>query len=412
MTGQRHRVVVVGGGFGGINVTRALARADVDVTIVDRTNHHLFQPLLYQVATGILSEGLIAPPLRGVIRNQANTRTVLAEVTRIRPGRQDGVRRVTRRPPATAPLRHAGRGRRRHARLLRARRVGRVRPWHEDTRGCPRLRSRILSAFEMAETAADPENARHSSRSSSSARDRPGWNWSGRSPSWPKQVLPRSIAGSTPARRRGWCWSRRGPAVLGPFDPKLQRYTQRRLEKMGVEVRVDTAATAMTDDSITVKGPGGQERIAARTKIWAAGVQASPLAKMLPEATGARPTARAGWRCGRTAPCPGIRRCSPIGDMVSLNGLPGVAQPAMQEGKYVGKLIRARLNGGGTVAAVQVLRQGQYGDHRSQRPRSADAFGMRFTGADRLPDVGLHPRPVFDRLGQPDGGTFLHWAAG
>ena len=80
MTGGRHRVVVVGGGFGGVNVTRALARADVDVTVVDRTNHHLFQPLLYQVAAGILSEGLIAPALRNVIRKQANARTLLADV--------------------------------------------------------------------------------------------------------------------------------------------------------------------------------------------------------------------------------------------------------------------------------------------------------------------------------------------
>ena len=80
MTGQRHRVVVVGGGFGGINVTRALARADADVTIVDRTNHHLFQPLLYQVAAGILADGLIAPALRSVVRSQQNTRTVLADV--------------------------------------------------------------------------------------------------------------------------------------------------------------------------------------------------------------------------------------------------------------------------------------------------------------------------------------------
>ena len=81
MTGQRHRVVVVGGGFGGINVTHALARADVEVTLVDRTNHHLFQPLLYQVAAGILPEGLIAPALRSVIRKQANARTLLADVT-------------------------------------------------------------------------------------------------------------------------------------------------------------------------------------------------------------------------------------------------------------------------------------------------------------------------------------------
>jgi NADH dehydrogenase len=169
------------------------------------------------------------------------------------------------------------------------------------------------------------------------------------------------------------------PTVLGPFAPKLQRYTQRRLSKMGVEVRLDTAATAMTDDSITVKGPEGQERIAARTKIWAAGVQASPLATMLSEATGAQ-TDRAG-RVAVRPDCtlPGHPEVFAIGDMVSLNGLPGVAQPAMQEGKYVGKVIRARLKGNGTVAPFKYFDKGSMATI-GRNAAVADAFGMKFTG--------------------------------
>jgi NADH dehydrogenase FAD-containing subunit len=255
---ERHQVLVVGGGFGGLSVTKSLARTEVDVTIVDRTNHHLFQPLLYQVATGILSEGVIGPPLRGVIKNQANARTVLAEVTR----------------------------------------------FDLDTK---------------------------------------------------------TVHGVSPDGR------------------PLQRCTQRRLTKMGVEVRVNTAATAMSDDSITVKGPEGLERIAARTKIWAAGVQASPLAKMLADATGAQ-TDRAG-RVAVRPDCtlPGHPEVFAIGDMVSLNGLPGVAQPAMQEGKYVGKVIRARLKGTGTVAPFKYFDKGSMATI-GRNAAVADAFGMKFTG--------------------------------
>ena len=161
------------------------------------------------------------------------------------------------------------------------------------------------------------------------------------------------------------------PAGLPPFDPKLQRYTQ---------VRVDTVATAMTDDSITVKGPKGQEeRIAARTKIWAAGVQASPLARMLAEATGSQ-TDRAGRAAVRPdCALPGHPDVFAIGDMVSLNGLPGVAQPAMQKAKCVGKVIRSRLKGDDTVAPFKYFDKGAMATI-GHNAAVAHAFGMRFTG--------------------------------
>jgi NADH dehydrogenase len=135
----------------------------------------------------------------------------------------------------------------------------------------------------------------------------------------------------------------------------------------------------MTDDSITVKGPEGLETIAARTKIWAAGVQASPLAKMLADATGAQ-TDRAG-RVAVRPDCtlPGHPEVFAIGDMVSLNGLPGVAQPAMQEGKYVGKVIRARLKGNGTVAPFKYFDKGSMATI-GRNAAVADAFGVKFTG--------------------------------
>ena len=136
-TGARHRVVVIGGGFGGLNAARALATADADVTVVDRTNHHLFQPLLYQVAAGILPPGLIAPALRSIIKKQANARALLAEVTNIDLANREISTEAPDGRRITLRLRHAGGRGRRHALLLRPRRVRGVRARHEDDRGRP-----------------------------------------------------------------------------------------------------------------------------------------------------------------------------------------------------------------------------------------------------------------------------------
>jgi NADH dehydrogenase len=170
-----------------------------------------------------------------------------------------------------------------------------------------------------------------------------------------------------------------GPEVLAAFAPKLQRYTRRRLQRMGVDVWLNTTARAMDQASVTVKGPDGDRRIPARTRIWAAGVQASPLARMLAEATGAG-TDRAG-RVAVQPDCslPGHPEVFAIGDMVQLNDLPGVAQPAIQEGTYVGRLIRARLAGKTDTKPFAYRDKGSMATigHLSA---VTDAFGMKFTG--------------------------------
>ncbi|HEY6593580.1 MAG TPA: FAD-dependent oxidoreductase, partial [Asanoa sp.] len=170
------------------------------------------------------------------------------------------------------------------------------------------------------------------------------------------------------------------PSVLPPFDPKLQRYTHRQLERMGVEIKVNTLAVDMDHHSITVKAPDGVETIRAHTRIWAAGVAASPLAKLLAERSGAE-TDRAG-RVSVNPNCtlPGHPEVFAIGDMVSLNNLPGVAQPAMQEGRYVGKLIADRLVGGGlNPKPFKYFDKGSMATigHKSA---VAHAFGRTFTG--------------------------------
>jgi NADH dehydrogenase len=167
--------------------------------------------------------------------------------------------------------------------------------------------------------------------------------------------------------------------VLGPFPEKLRQYTQQKLESMGVEVRLNTLAVDMDGESITVKSPNGTETIRTRTRIWAAGVAASPLAKLL--------AAKAGLEVDRPGRIPVQPDCTlaghpevfAVGDMVALNNLPGVAQPAMQEGKYVGKLIAARLAGDEKVEPFKYFDKGSMATI-GHRAAIADAFGMQFTG--------------------------------
>jgi len=374
----RHQVIVVGGGFGGIGAARALARADVDVTIVDRTNHHLFQPLLYQVATGILPDGLIAPALRGVVRKQANAHVVLAEVQDLD---LDG-----RAVHALAP--DGGRLTLPYDTLVVA--AGCTDAYFgndewsvwapglktlEDAR---HLRSHILGAFEMAELAVDPaERAAYLTFAVIGAGPT-GVEVVGQVAELAHEALPREFK-SVATTEAKILLVEAGPEVLAAFAPKLQRYTRRRLQRMGVDVLLNTRAQAMDQSSVTVTGPAGDRRIPARTKIWAAGVQASPLATMLAQATGAS-TDRAG-RVAVRPDCslPGRPEVFAIGDMVSLNDLPGVAQPAIQEGTYVGRLIRARLAGQTGTPAFAYRDKGSMATigHLSA---VADSYGMKFTG--------------------------------
>jgi len=368
----------VGGGFGGIRVARALARSDVGITIVDRTNHHLFQPLLYQVAAGILPDGVIAPALRSVVRKQANADVVLAEVQDL-----DLAGRVVR---ALAPD-----GRKLtlpYDTLVVAAGCTDAYFGHDEwsvfapglktLRDASRLRSHILGAFEMAELADDPaERAAYLTFAVIGAGPT-GVEMVGQVAELAHEALPREFKTVTTTEAE-ILLIEAGPEVLAAFAPRLQRYTRRRLQKMGVDVLLNTAARAMDDDSVTVKGPDGDRRIPARTKIWAAGVQASPLAAMLAAATGAA-TDRAG-RVAVRPDCslPGHPEVFAIGDMVRLNDLPGVAQPAIQEGTYVGRLIRDRLAGRTGTAPFAYRDKGSMATigHLSA---VADAFGMKFTG--------------------------------
>ena len=378
--GHRTRVVVIGGGFGGVRAAKALGHADLDVTLIDRTNHHLFQPLLYQVATGILSPGLIAPALRRVVKKQRNTRTLLAEVVDI-----DVERKTVRAATPTEQeldlpydylvvaggATHAYFGHPEWAEHA---------PGMKSIEDARMLRSQILGAYELAELATD-EKERDAYLTFVVVGAGPtGVEISGQLAELAHHVLPKEYR-SIDTNDAKIILLDAAPSVLPPFAPKLQRYTQRQLEKMGIEVRLNTAATEMDSESITVKGPRGEERIIARTKIWAAGVQASPLAALLAKATGTEID-----RAGRLAvdpdcSVPGADGVYAIGDMVTtIDRLPGVAQVAMQQGTYVGKQIVNRAKGDDTTPAPF-----RYFDKGSMatigaRQAVADAMGFKVTG--------------------------------
>jgi NADH:ubiquinone reductase (H+-translocating) len=378
--GRRTKVVIVGGGFGGVRAAKALRHADVDITLVDRTNHHLFQPLLYQVATGILSPGLIAPALRRVAKKQCNIRTLLAEVYDI--DLQGKV--VQARGPNGQPIHmpydylvvaggatHAYFGHDEWARFA---------PGMKSIEDARMLRSQILGAYELAELATDEKEKDTYLTFVVVGAGPTGVEVTGQLAELAHHVLPDEYR-SIDTRQAKIILLDAAPSVLPSFAPKLQRYTQRRLEKMGVDVRLNTAATEMNSQSITVTGPDGAETIAARTKIWAAGVQASPLAALLAKATGTA-TDRAG-RVEVDPDCslPGAEGVYAIGDMVNtVDQLPGVAQVAMQQGAYVGRLIARRVHGDSTTPAPF-----RYVDKGSMatigaRQAVADVRGIKITG--------------------------------
>jgi NADH dehydrogenase len=245
----------------------------------------------------------------------------------------------------------------------------------EDAR---HLRDRILLAFEMAELATDPAERAEWLTFVVIGAGPTGVELVGQVAELAHTVLPRDYR-SVNTREARILLLEGAPSVLPPFAEKLQKYTRQRLEKMGVEIRTGTLAVGMDDRSVTVKGPDGEETIRTRTRIWAAGVQASPLARMLADRSGAE-TDRAG-RIAVNPDCtlPGHPEVFAIGDMVSLNKLPGVAQPAMQEGKYVGKVIKGRLAGDGQVEPFKYFDKGNMATI-GYRAAVADAFGMKVTG--------------------------------
>jgi NADH dehydrogenase len=376
-------VLVVGGGFGGLTATRALSRAPAEVTLVDRGNHHLFQPLLYQVATGVLSEGEIAPPLRGVLHRQRNARVLLAEVTGVdleaRTASAIGSDGAPHLLPYDTLVVAAGAG----GSYFGHDEWEPFAPGLKNLGDALRVRARILGAFERADSSADPGERMASLTFVIVGAGPTGVEVTGQISELARHALRPNYRSVDTASAR-IVLVEAGDTVLAGFPEGLRRRAAHDLDQMGVEIRLSSTATKIDSDGVELTGPdGAKERIPCRTVIWAAGVQASALARTLGEAAGAE-VDRAG-RIAVQADCtlPGHPEVFAIGDMVSLDDLPGVAQPAIQEGHYVAKVIRARLDGNDPPPRFKYRDKGTMAVIGRNRA-VVDAFGVKLGGRPAL----------------------------
>jgi NADH:ubiquinone reductase (H+-translocating) len=334
--GARPRVVIVGAGFAGLAAAKALAKAPVEVTVIDRRNYHLFQPLLYQVATAGLSPADIATPIRSILRDQANTQVLL--------GRVDGIDKAVRVVEVE--------GRRvAYDTLIIATGARHGYFGHDDWEDvapglkkiddATKLRHRILQAFEEAETTDNAEERRRLLNFVIVGGGPTGVELAGAIAELAKVALARDFRQVDPRSSR-IILVESGKRVLSSFPEPLSAFAKKALEKLGVEVRLGHPATVCDAGGVVVDG----QRIEARTIIWAAGVAASPAAKWLDAEMDRAGRVIVG--CDLTLP--GYPEIFVLGDTAAapgINGkvLPGVASVAKQQGAYVGRLIAARAKG-------------------------------------------------------------------
>ncbi|MGV1752401.1 NAD(P)/FAD-dependent oxidoreductase [Agrobacterium sp. CG674] len=347
---QNHHVVVVGGGFGGLQVVHGLKGAPVRITLIDRRNHHLFQPLLYQVATTALATSEIAWPIRRLYRDRAEVTTLLAEVGGIdRESRTVLLKSGEVVPFDTLVLatgaRHAYFGNdawEKHA------------PGLKTLEDATTIRRRLLLAFERAELAKTAEEIQAHLTFVVIGAGPTGVEMAGMIAELAHRVLPPEFR-NVDTRKTRVLLVEAGPRVLPAFTEPLSAYTKRALERLGVEVLLGTPVSACTEDGVTI----GDVFTPARTMIWAAGVQASPAAKWLGSEAD---------RAGRAEVGPHLNIASDpnifvIGDTAAVmqkNGkpVPGVAPAAKQQGAYVAEVIKARLTGKAEQPVFRYRHQG------------------------------------------------------
>ena len=341
-TAGPHRVVILGAGFGGLFAARALGHAPVQLTVIDRTNHHLFQPLLYQVATGILSEGDIAPPIRDVLRRQRNTDVRIGTVT----GVDLTAREVT--VEILGQVSTVG-----YDSLIVALGAGSSYFGHpEFSRHAPgmksiddalELRGRIFGAFEMAERERDPVKRAAWMTFVVVGGGPTGVEMAGQIAELSRRSLHRNFRHIDPASTRVVLIDA-GPSLIPAFGHRLSDKAQAHLEEMGVEIHLHTAVTGIDGTGADAKRPdGSMMRIEARTKVWAAGVAASKLGADLAEQSGADVDKAGRVLIRPDLTLPGHPEVFVLGDMTSLHKLPGVAEVAMQGGMHAARTISKRV---------------------------------------------------------------------
>lgn len=382
-----HRCVIVGGGFGGLQAAKALRGVNVDVTLVDRHNYHLFQPLSYQVATGSLAPGEMAVPLRWVLRRDRHVRVMLGEVIEF----DLGAHQVVLDPgPGSAPRRLG------YDTLVVAGGSSYAYFGHDNWRSLAlevkslesalNVRSRILSAFEDAEVATD-QSVRSACLTFVVVGGGPtGVEMAGQIAELARDTLPREFRASDPSMGRVVLLES-SDRLLSSFPPSLSRKAARALEDIGVTPLVDHTVVDVRPDGVTIRAANGSSsELPSRTIIWAAGVTASPLARTLGEASGGEVDQAGRITVEPDLTLPGHPEVIALGDMVRIRNsrtgasraLPGLAPVAMQEGRYAARLVGARVSD-------RQIRPFHYRDKGNLatigRARAvADIKGLRLTG--------------------------------
>ena len=345
----RHHVVIIGCGFGGLFAAKALRRAPVRVTLIDRTNHHLFQPLLYQVATGILSEGQIAPAVRDVLRHHPSLNVVLGEVDAIDPA----------------------------ARTVTANEIGGVRTTfsydslsvaggavtsyygHDEYRAAScgmktlddalYLRGEIFGAFEEAEQEEDEDRRRALMTFMVIGGGPSGVEMAGQLKELSRRALQHNYRRIDPRTTRV-VLIEGGDRLLAAMGERVSRLTARDLGRMGVEIHLGAMVTGFGDDDVEVtKSDGTKVRIAAATKVWAAGTRASPLGALVASATGVGLDRSGRVQVAPDCSVPGYPEIFVVGDLMALDDLPALAEVAMQSGAHSAHTIVRRVRGKATT---------------------------------------------------------------
>ncbi|MEX3647427.1 NAD(P)/FAD-dependent oxidoreductase [Mycolicibacterium porcinum] len=341
---DRHKVVIIGSGFGGLTAAKTLKRADVDVKLIARTTHHLFQPLLYQVATGIISEGEIAPATRVILRKQKNAQVLLGDVTHIDLENQtvDSVLLGhTYSTPYDSLIIAAGAGQS----YFGNDHFAEFAPGMKSIDDALELRGRILGAFEQAERSSDPVRRAKLLTFTVVGAGPTGVEMAGQIAELADQTLRGSFRHIDPTEARVILLDA-APAVLPPMGEKLGKRAQARLEKMGVEVQLGAMVTDVDRNGLTVKDSDGSlRRIESACKVWSAGVSASPLGKDLAEQSGVELDRAGRVKVEPDLTIPGHPNVFVVGDMAAVEGVPGVAQGAIQGGRYAARLIKREVAG-------------------------------------------------------------------
>ncbi|KAA8968152.1 NAD(P)/FAD-dependent oxidoreductase [Mycobacterium sp.] len=340
----RHRVVVIGSGFGGLNAVKKLKRADVDIKLIARTTHHLFQPMLYQVATGIVPEGAIAPATRIILRKQRNVQVLLGDVTYIDlAGRyvKSELLGHTYQTPYDSLIIAAGAGQS----YFGNDQFAEFAPGMKSIDDALELRGRILSAFEQAERSRDPHRRQKLLTFTVVGAGPTGVEMAGQIAELAVHTLKGAFRQIDPTTARVLLLDA-ASAVLPSMGEKLGKKAQARLEQLGVEIQLGAMVTDVDRDGITVKDRDGTiRRIESACKVWSAGVSASPLGRDLARQSGVELDHAGRVKVLPDLSIPGYPNVFVVGDMAAVDGVPGVAQGAIQGGKYAAGTIKAEIEG-------------------------------------------------------------------